>query len=174
MENLAIMGMNTMDQADNMQKAFITSKGVAKFACPKCQKFKIVDVTNYTHLDRQIMVNAKCPCGNEFRTLLEKRAQYRKKTNLLGIFRHRVEGKELSYGLMTVCDLSKNGAKLKINDEYQFSIDDRLQIEFHLNDNIRSLIKKKVIIRNISFPFLCTEFSPTEGINKALGFYLFN
>ena len=157
-----------------MQRAFITTKDTAKFVCPQCEKFKIVDVTKYVHLDRKITVNVKCPCGNEIKSILEKRAQYRKETNLVGMFRHMVEREEFGGGLMTVCNLSTNGIKLKIHDHYNFSLDDRLQIEFHLDDSHRSLIKKRVIVRNINFPFIGTEFSPTEFLDKALGFYLFN
>ena len=85
-----------------------------------------------------------------------------------------VAGKEVGCGLMRVSDLSTRGIKLRINDPYHFSIDDRLQIEFHLDDSNRSFIQKRVIVRNISLPFIGTEFSPTENFDKALGFYLFN
>ena len=156
-----------------MQRAFITTKNTAKFICPQCEKFKIVDVTKYVHLDRKITVNVKCPCGNDFKSILEKRAKYRKEINLVGMFWHIVERKEVGCGLMTVCNLSINGIKLKIHDHYNFSLDDRLQIEFHLDDSHRSLIKKRVIVRNINFPFIGTLFSSTEFLDKALGFYLF-
>lgn len=157
-----------------MQKAFITTKDTAKFICPHCQRFKIVDVTNYVHIDRKIKVNVKCPCGNEFKSILEKRVQYRKETNLVGMFRHMDGRKEVGCGLITVCDLSTTGMKLKVDDDFKFSLDDNLVIEFHLDDNHRSLIKKRVIVRNINYPYVGTEFSSTEILDKALGFYLFN
>ena len=157
-----------------MQRAFISKIGTAKFVCPQCEKFKIVDVTQYIHLDRKITVNIKCPCGNESKSILEKRAQYRKETNLVGMFSHMVERKEVGRGLMTVCNLSANGIRLKIHDNYNFSLDDKLHIEFHLDDNHRSLIKKTVIVQYINFPFIGAKFSPTESFDTALSFYLFN
>ena len=41
-----------------------------------------------------------------------------------------------------------------------------------VGDPPRSLVQKKVVIRNISPPLIGTEFAPTETIDKALGFYL--
>jgi len=47
-----------------------------------------------------------------------------------------------------------------------------LKIEFRLDDAQRSLVQKKVIVRNVSDNFIGTEFAVTEAIDKALGFYL--
>ena len=49
----------------------------------------------------------------------------------------------------------------------------QILVEFYLDDNLRTLIKKKVIVRNIAGPTIGTEFAPTEAVDKALGFYMF-
>ena len=95
-----------------VERVFITSQKTANFICPKCQRAKIADVSKYVNLDRRIKVNVKCPCGHSFRTLLEKRKQYRKETDIPGSFIHLIDGKAVSRGLITVCDLSVTGMKL--------------------------------------------------------------
>jgi hypothetical protein len=75
---------------------------------------------------------------------------------------------------MTVKDLSTSGLKLQLNVKQNFAIGDQMQVEFHLNDAQRTLIKKTVIIRNQRDQFIGAEFAPFESIDKALGFYLFS
>jgi hypothetical protein len=49
-----------------------------------------------------------------------------------------------------------------------------MQVEFHLDDAQRTLIKKTVIIRNQREQFIGVELAPFEAVDKALGFYLFS
>jgi hypothetical protein len=64
--------------------------------------------------------------------------------------------------------------KLNVNGEHHCIVGDILQVEFHLDDTQRTLINKKVIIRNIIGSNIGTELAPTEAVDKALGFYLFS
>ena len=75
---------------------------------------------------------------------------------------------------MTIRDLSTSGVKLQLNVKQNFAIGDHMQIEFHLDDKQRTLIKKTVIIKNQRDRFIGAEFAPYETIDKALGFYLFS
>ena len=85
-----------------------------------------------------------------------------------------VEGRQVEGGLMTVKDLSTSGLKIQVNTEHNCIVDDILQVEFYLDDNHRTLIRKKVVVRNVVGSKIGTEFAPTEAIDKALGFYLFS
>jgi hypothetical protein len=105
---------------------------------------------------------------------LEKRKRYRKETNLPGSYSRFINGKQMDGGLMIVKDLSTIGMKLKIDVDNDCNVGDVIQVEFHTDDAQRAFIKKKVIIRSINGPIIGTEFAPTEGIDRALGFYLFN
>jgi hypothetical protein len=157
-----------------LEKVYITSKQMATFSCPKCQKSKTVDVSKYANLDKIIKVNVKCPCGNTFTSILEKRKKYRKETNLHGTYTRIVNGKEAGGGLMKVVDLSISGMKLRISGDHECETGDVIRVEFHLDDPRRSLIIKKVIIRNIMGDEIGTELALTEAVDKALGFYLFS
>ena len=156
------------------EKVYITSKKMATFICPLCQKSKTVDVSKYASLDKIVKVKVTCPCGYGYTSILEKRKKYRKETNLPGSFVHLVDGRRVGGGLMIVKDLSTSGLKIHTNAQHNCAVGDVVLVEFSLDDTHRTLIKKKVIVRNIVGQNLGTEFAPTEAIDKALGFYLFS
>ena len=156
------------------EKVYITSQQMATFVCPKCSRSKTINVSKYTDLDKLIKINVKCPCGHAYSSILEKRKQYRKKTNLPGTYIHLVDGRPRNRGIMTVENISATGLKLRLNAPLNGTIGDHLDVEFNLDDHNRALIKKHVIIRNISGSNLGVEFGPAEALDKALGFYLFS
>ena len=156
------------------EKVYMSSTKMATFVCPKCQKSKTVNVSKYADLDKKVKVSVKCPCGYAYISILEKRKRYRKETNLAGSYARYINGKLIGGGLMVVKDLSTLGMKLQIAADNDCVVGDVIQVEFHTDDAQRAFIKKKVIIRSINGPIIGTEFAPTEGIDKALGFYLFN
>jgi hypothetical protein len=155
------------------ERIFITSQNTAKFVCPKCQRAKIADVSKYLNLNKKIKVNVKCPCGNKFAAILEQRKQYRKETSISGSFIHFTDSKVTVRGLMTICDLSLTGMKLKVDYEYQFSVGDVLEVRFLLDNPQKTAMHKKVIVKNVNMPYVGTEFPITEREDKTLGFYLF-
>ena len=157
-----------------VEKVYVTSKHMATFICPECQKSKTVDVSEYAITDKIVRVNVKCPCGHAYTSILEKRKKYRKTTNLPGAFFQIVDGRKKGHQLMTVRDLSTIGMKLHINGDHGCTVGDILEVEFHLDDTQRTLIRKKVIVRNIIGQHVGTELAPTEAVDKALGFYLFS
>jgi len=75
---------------------------------------------------------------------------------------------------MVVKDLSTLWMKLQIGADNDCVVGDVIQVEFHTDDAQRAFIKKKVVIRSVNRSAIGTEFAPTEGIDKALGLYLFN
>ena len=156
------------------EKVYMSSTKMATFVCPRCQKSKTVNVSKYADLDKKVKVSVKCPCGHTYISLLEKRKRYRKETNLPGSYSRFINGKQMDGGLMIVRDLSTNGMKLQIDADNDLEVGDVIQVEFHTDDAQRAFIKKKVIVRSINGPSIGTEFAFTEGIDRALGFYLFN
>jgi len=156
------------------EKVYITSTKMATFVCPKCQKSKTVNVSKYADLDKSVKVSVRCPCGYDYVSILEKRKRYRKETNLPGSYTRYIDGKQIGGGLMVVKDVSTIGMKLQIDADNDCEVGDLIQVEFHTDDAKRAFIKKKVIIRNINGTIIGTEFALTEGVDKALGFYLFS
>ena len=156
-----------------IEKTYITSQQTCTFVCPKCQKSKTVNVSQYAGLDKIIKVNVRCPCGFSYNSILDKRRQYRKETNLDGIYTHIVNGREAGGGSMTVKDLSTGGLKLQINENHGCAAGDIVKVEFRLDDTHKSLIRRKVIVRNTYKRMAGMEFIPDRAMDKQLGFYLF-
>ncbi len=154
------------------ERVFIARDDTATFICPKCGNTTTANVSKYAYLDKRVRVNCRCSCGHRFTSILEKRKQYRKKTNLPGSFVYHGQQGEMDKGLMTVLDISSNGLKIKLNAPRDFRVGDMLDVEFNLDDKRRTLIRKKVIIRNINQKMVGTAFSPHEAEDPALGFYL--
>ena len=154
------------------ETVYITSDNTAVFRCPHCQRTKTMDASAFGELRQPLRFKLKCPCGQITACLLEKRRRYRKETNFPGSYVHYVDGQPKSKGAMRVKDLSNNGMKLLTTASESFAVGDILRVSFHLDDTQRSLVQKKVIVRNISGQYVGTEFVPTEIIDKALGFYL--
>jgi hypothetical protein len=156
-----------------MSTVQVSNKVTAVFTCAKCQRKKTADVSDYMKQEKNLWFDVECLCGHEYTAVIERRKQYRKETDLSGSFRQFVDGKEACSGAMTVCDLSLNGMKLKVNFGHCFSVGDLLHIKFQLDDDRKSTIRKKIIIRNVNLPFLHTEFDTTDAFDQTLGIYLF-
>lgn len=152
----------------------VTSENKARFECPKCHKSKTVDADRFKAPTRTVRVKVNCPCGHQYVAILEKRRGYRKEVSLPGSYVQYVDGREAYRGAMTVCDISIGGMKMRISNTNKFTIGDVLQLEFRLDDVHRSLLRKKVIVRNIEEKYVGAEFAMTEATDKALGFYLFS
>jgi hypothetical protein len=154
------------------ETVYMTDSSTAMFRCPHCQRTKKMDVSTFGEQKQPLRFKVKCPCGQTTVSVLEKRRRYRKDTNFSGTYVHYVDGRPQSKGPARIKNLSTSGMKLLITSSENFAVGDLLKVSFQLDDPPRSLIQKKVVIRNLSLPLIGTEFAPTETIDKALGFYL--
>jgi len=154
------------------ETVYITTSNTAVFRCPKCQRAKTLDVSTFGEFKSPLRFKLTCPCGHVASAILEKRKRYRKGSHLPGTYVHYVDGQPRGKGTLTVKDLSTNGMKLVLSAIGTIAPGDLLKIEFRLDDANRSLVQKKVVVRNISDNIVGTEFAATEALDKALGFYL--
>jgi hypothetical protein len=159
-----------------MQKVFISSDHTITFKCPKCNQPRTVDVSNYQNLEKVERVKVKCACKNIYYALIEKRKQFRKRTNFPGTFTHIVSDTPKDKGTMIVTDVSRTGLKIKLNSKREFIIGDKIIVEFHLDDKSRSLIKKECIIKKdfgLEFGIEFISVHPSDPSDRAIGFYMF-
>jgi c-di-GMP-binding flagellar brake protein YcgR len=133
-----------------------------------------MNVSGFIDAKSKIKFRAKCLCGNSFNAKLERRKQYRKSTNLPGTYEIFSKAKNNNNGLLTIEDLSRTGMKLKIFNTKNISVGDILMVQFCLDDALRSLLNKMVIVKHRHHQCLGTEFAPTETLCKTLSFYLLN
>lgn len=155
---------------------FIYKDNKAIVICPKCEKSKTIDVSEDIGSKYLVRLQHKCSCGYLYIVLLERRKRHRKIVNLPGTFIYSVAKEQVDKGLMTIQDITRAGLcfKLDANTKQQFNIGDKFLLEFHLDDQSRSLIKKEAIIRNIRGPFIGVEFSSVDLYDRALGLYMFS
>ena len=158
-----------------MQKAFITRNNKVTFSCPQCKGIRTVDVTRYKALEKAVKIKVHCPCGHDYPVMIERRKQFRKAVSLPGTFSRIFNDRRAGNGTMVVKDVSRNGLQIRVNDSSYMNVGDILEVEFKLDDNKRSPIRKEVVIRKIVGYDLGTEFTSIDAGNasdKAIGFYL--
>lgn len=155
-----------------VEKVFITSNNMATFVCPQCGNVTTANVSKFAAINKRVTVKCNCNCGNHFSVSLEKRRQYRKTTDLPGMYYYRMANGEEDKGIMRVVDISSTGIKLRLNVERDIPVGELLRVEFHLDDKRRTFMEKRVIVRNVKKNLVGTAFAPNEGDDPNLGFYL--
>ena len=164
-----------------LEKVFVNDNNIAVFICPECKKSRNVDVSKHKNLDKASKIKCSCPCGHSYNAILEKRKHYRKITDFPGIYVNIVSSigvdflEEVVRGTLRVTDISRTGLQLTLNIQQDFSVNDKILLEFRLDDKQKTSIKKEVVIKNINGLHVGAEFCTIESSNpsdKAIGFYL--
>lgn len=174
-----------------MQKVYLDDNNVITVICPKCCKTKDIDATPF--LKKQGLINLTfrfkcefCDCGhkdckeckesncsNINIINIDRRKFYRKKVNLSG-FLLAVNNKKHS---IRVLDLSRTGLKTKTLAPHNIQVDQKLTVEFTLDDEKGTSVKKQLVVRKINNKVVDGEFIETDSYDKndkAIGFYLMN
>lgn len=152
-------------------KVFIEQDNTVTLSCFQCKKTRTVDVSRFNN-HRKIKV--KCNCGNVSKIELEKRSQFRKKTDLTGNY-HIFETKDTppDSGTMTVVDISRIGVRIKFNSFPVLHPGDIVNIKFNLDDKNQSLIDRDVVVQNVKEPYAGARFHRANDMDSVIGFYLF-
>lgn len=155
------------------KKVYVNVENIAVFECPKCGTSRTVNMADKKHLGGSIKTRATCKkCEHSFvvTVVMEMRRKfYRKETNLAG--EYYSPDKRIK-GLMTVCDVSLTGLRMKVNNKKEIKVGQKLILEFILDDNLRSEIKRDVIVRKIEDMFINCEFEVVDQYGR-LANYLF-
>ena len=156
----------------NEIKAFIDDEGKAVITCPECQAVRIVDVTGYAKLDHVVRFRVRCPCNHSYRVILERRKYFRKSVSLTGVCLFRNGMVRVS---VKVRNLSRRGLRVELMREMHVGVGDKVIVEFRLDDEKRTLVRKDAVVRAVMGSCLGMEFfsiDPYNVYDKALGFYL--
>ena len=156
------------------EKVFISKDNTATLICPKCEQSKTQNVSGYLDANEAVRIKHRCSCGYLHTVLLERRERHRKMVNLSGEYDSSLSPDQSIKGAITVRNISRAGLSFQVNeDEKQdFVIGDRLFVEFHLDDEQKTLIRKEVIIKNIRGPYIGAEFSSVDLYDRSLGLYM--
>lgn len=158
------------------EKVFIYKDNKAIIICPKCEKSKTIDVSEELGSKYLVQLQHKCNCGYLYIVPLERRKRHRKITNLQGVYSCLVVEKQEAKGPMTIIDITRAGLSFMLDESQsqKMNMGDNLLLEFHLDNNSRSLIKKKGLVSNMRGPYIGVEFSSVDLYDKALGQYMFS
>jgi len=157
------------------------AKDVTTFTCPRCSQTASVNIQEYVLQNHSIEVEYQCECGYLFKKAVERRRHNRKEVKFAGWYNYSndiqlepgvVAGSFVGKGKMTVVDLSVSGFKVKLKKKEDLKVNDRLQVEFHLKDYKRTLIRETATIKNIDKKFIGGAFLPTGSKSRDLGFFL--
>ncbi|MCK5164607.1 MAG: PilZ domain-containing protein [Desulfobacula sp.] len=147
-------------------KVFITRSGNANFSCPECGQTRQMDVSKYRNVDKEVKLKYTCTCKHVFSVILERRKHVRKDVNLNG---------EIILGNkrypVNVKDISRLGLKIRTKGILDLHLQDKVAVEFILDDAGGSRVSKEVIIRKIDQADLGVEFVSHDHYDK-LGTYL--
>lgn len=152
------------------QKILIDSLDTARFACPECNREKIMQLSEYSINRQNTKVKCKCRCGHTYIVVLEKKIESIQDTQLLGTFISN--GSIRCSGKMIIKKLNSKGLMLKTNIEQNLWPGLKLFLEFVLDDAKQSIVKKEVVVKAKKGKYLSAEFTSEEHYDN-LGPYLF-
>jgi len=148
------------------QKIFITRDEKAVFSCPECGKSRQMDVSKFSIVDKEVKLKCTCTCKHVFSITLERRKYIRKEVYLSGVL---ILGNK-KYPI-NVIDISKFGLKIRTKGLLDLHLEDRVVLEFALDDPDRSKVSKEATIKKIDQTNIGVEFLSHEHYDK-FGHYL--
>lgn len=151
-------------------KILIDSLDTARFACPECNREKVMQLSEYRLKRQTTKVRCRCRCGHTYVVCLEKKPESTPDTQLLGTFISR--GAVKCSGKMIVKKLNSKGIMLRTNIEQNILPGLKLLLEFVLDDAKQSIVKKEVVVKAKKGKYLTAEFTSDEHYDN-LGPYLF-
>jgi len=156
------------------KKIFVNNDNVAAFTCLKCEKTNILDVFGYKSVNKPVKMICQCACGHTNSFFLERRRFRRRRANLPGVCAF---GKEKIKRLIVVKDLSRGGLRLRLQSvpKIKPKIGDKVFLAFYLDDEQKTLLTQKAVVKNISMPYMGVEFCSRplgNAFDKAVGNYM--
>jgi len=152
-----------------IERIFLTQSSNAVVLCPECGKSKSMDFAKFIEMDRVIKLKVTCKCSHVFPVILERRRHVRKEVSLQGdlIF----DDKNYAISIM---DISRMGLKLRTKEVLDLHPDDKVVVEFILDDAGGSKISKGAIIRKIYQEYIGAEFLSQSHYDQFGKYLLFN
>jgi len=153
-----------------ISKTYVRPDNTAAISCPHCGRQKTIQVDSFK--GSKSCIKIKCGCKKVFTVNLEFRKRVRKRTNLRGTYIN--SSQKNKRGSIVIRNISVNGLEFSSMDVHNFKVDDALTVEFTLDDEQRSEIKKDVIVRAIRKNSVGCEFerSGEFAFDGPLGFYV--
>ncbi|MDX1775312.1 MAG: PilZ domain-containing protein [Desulfobulbales bacterium] len=149
------------------KKIYVRPDNTVVLTCPHCDQQREVHVDMFRGKRR---VNVKC-C-NSFQVFVEFRKRVRKRIQLQGSYINHSQNDWV--GELTIEDLSLTGLLFTCSFAHLFQLNDELTIEFMLDDEYQTVIRKEAIVRNIRKNSVGCEFTDDNELyfTGPLGYYV--
>ena len=139
------------------------------YTCPQCETMDKTKLAPIQIRDKWT-IEFMCTCGCNFAVSVEHRDFYRKRTNLEGSYTHLSNGGKNER--MQVLNLSIGGIGFSTRTFNAVSVGDRIRMNFILDDNKQSIVRKEGVVRHVFGNYVGCEFTDTKIIDSNLTFYL--
>ncbi|PIE61409.1 MAG: diguanylate cyclase [Desulfobacterales bacterium] len=101
----------------------------------------------------------------------DEHAKFGKMVSLSGSFKRLKTGE---FGRIRVEQVSLSAMGFRISKSHRIRVNDFLDVQFNLDDIKRSLIKRRIVIREIKGNYIYADFYNPPPYAKNLGFYIFS
>ena len=153
----------------HVKTIYVGPNNVVPLVCPQCGNRKTMNVEKFK--GRGTPLTLKCRCKTATKVFLEFRKAYRKKVDLKGFYvLNLYEGEQK--GRIAVLNISRKGIGFKTLAKHDLSQGDEIRVNFTLDDQKRSKIEKRAIVRSTNGGYVGCEFINEADIGGELGFYL--
>ena len=85
-----------------IEKLYNTGSNTAVVACSSCNRQRVVDISKYLDVPKEVKLKVRCKCGNTWSVVLEKRRFFRHNIRLPGTFTYKSAGRGSLTGDMLV------------------------------------------------------------------------
>lgn len=155
----------------DIKKIYVNEKNKVTIICPQCGNVKIEDAVKYMINNENRNIDITCAkCGANFAVFVDFRRYYRKEVMLQGMA-YNLDGK---FCKITIENISRNGVGFTLEGLFPVNLDEKIDIQFTLDDKERTLIRKRATVRYIGDNVIGAEFIELQKFGKELGFYLKN
>lgn len=125
-------------------KIYVGSDKNANIVCPYCAERKSISVDRFRGTKHTL--NVRCICKRTFKVFLEFRKKVREKTFLKGTYVNHSQMDIKSE--MIVLDISETGLAFSNQDIFTFEEGNNISLEFTLDNERKTVIKKNAVVRN--------------------------
>lgn len=151
---------------DETLHVFLNNQNEATFNCANCGNALTRDLSNVVHVQTAIRIKCKCKCGNVFRVLVDRRRNYRKIVNLLGMCHYPGKSGQTQRCLIKIIDISITGLHFSTNRLPEFKVGDKITVEFKLDDREKTEIRETACVKRIRSNKIGLEFVTLEHRRK--------
>jgi len=146
-----------------------------QISCEKCGKSRHIDISQFKNRNGTVKGKIRCPCGHSQPFMLERRQFTRKPVKLKGNLKHLNPQPAVSLREIEILDISRSGMKLNVPVPHGLEIDAQVIIEFHLDNDSQSFIRKRAWVKMVNDNVVGIAFnthSTADLFDRALGVYL--